>query len=525
MRAPSRRTSLAVAAFLVAGGALAPIAAATAASTVPLIAAGASWRFNNGGTDLGTSWRSTSYSDTAWKTGTGRMGVGDGDEDTNIGAAQRTAYFRGSFTIDSPSAYSDIALQLSRDDGAVVYLNGTEVSRTNMPTGTISFSTGASSIDGWDGDKVETISVPASLLATGKNVLAVEVHQAATSTWMSNDVVFQASLTAQSSGTTSSTSTITAPAGWRYVSGDEFDGSTLNTSKWMAYDPSNGRARYGNADPNTLHCLTKNNVGVTGGTAVIKAKKQSLSCSGTTTNYSSAFLGSGDAGTYYPLYGRFEIRARVPHGQGLWSGFWLRHVNGSSAAEIDVVETFHHTDPGSVTQTVHFPTSLGTNVAKKGPWVESPVKGTGGWHTYAVDIVQVYAGRDDVVKFTFWVDDRKTLEYTNTAATKWTNVANKSRVWNIALNTTVGGTQAGHPDQNLGWDKGSGGRCTLERPQRLTTNAASCSKERTPGKWYNDTITKAPATNGVADIWLAPWNYGQASADYVLDYFRYYTKA
>lgn len=532
MRTPSRRTSVAAAAAVIAGVAVVPMTAASAATSVSLLPANATWRYHNGGTDLGTSWRSTSYSDGPWKTGTGKMGVGDGDEDTNIGPAKKTAYFRGSFSIADRSAYSDLVLTLSRDDGAVVYLNGTEVTRSNMPSGTVLFGTAASGLDSWDGKKVETFTVPASLLANGANVVAVEVHQAATSTWMSTDVVFKAALTAQttSTGTASEpapppSTSITAPAGWRYVSGDEFSGSSLDTSRWMAYDPSNGRARYGSSDPNTVHCLTKNNVTVGGGMATVKAKKQQLSCSGTTTRYSSGFLGSGDAGRYYPLYGRYEIRARVPHGQALWSGFWLRHVNGSSAAEVDVVETFHVIDPGSVTQTVHFPTSLGTNVAKKSPLVENAVKGTGGWHTYAVDIVQVYSGRHDVVKFTFWVDDRKTLEYTNTSATKWTSVSDKSRVWNIALNLAVGGLHAGHPDNNLGWTKAAGGRCALERPQRSTTSAASCARERTPGKWYNDTITKAPATDGVADIWLAPWNYGQASADYVIDYFRYYAKA
>lgn len=527
MRLPMRWTAPLAAVGVAGAAAIVPTAPATAA-TLSLIPTSATWRYDNSGADLGTAWRSTTYSDSSWKSGSGKLGTGDGDEDTDIGAAQRTAYFRGSFTVDDPSSYSNLVLALNRDDGAVVYLNGTEVARSNMPSGTVFYTTSASSVDSWDGDKTESIAVPTSLMRTGLNVLAVEIHQSMTSSWISGDVVFKASMTASSSSTSGSSSagsTITAPTGWRYVSGDEFSGSSLDTSKWMAYDPSNGRARYGNADPNILHCLTKNNVAVSGGYATLKSRKESKTCGSVTTGYTSAFLGSGDAGRYYPLYGRLEIRARIPHGQGIWPAFWLRHVNGASAAEIDVVEVFHHSDPGSVTQTVHFPSSIGTNVAKKGPWFESAVKGTGGWHTFAVDIVQVYPGRDDTVKFTFWVDSTKTLEYTNTNATKWTSVSDKSRVWNIAINTAVGGTHAGHPDQNLGWDKAGGGRCALERPQRSTTSASSCSKERTPGKWYNDTISKAPATDGAPDIWLAPWTYGQASADYVIDHFRYYTKA
>ena len=50
-----------------------------------------------------------------------------------------------SFTVADPSAVSALSLKLLRDDGAVVYLNGTEVYRNNMPSGSISSSTLASS--------------------------------------------------------------------------------------------------------------------------------------------------------------------------------------------------------------------------------------------------------------------------------------------------------------------------------------------------------------------------------------------
>ena len=43
------------------------------------------------------------------------------------------------------AAVGGLTLRLLRDDGAVVYLNGTEVVRSNMPTGTIAYTTRASS--------------------------------------------------------------------------------------------------------------------------------------------------------------------------------------------------------------------------------------------------------------------------------------------------------------------------------------------------------------------------------------------
>jgi beta-glucanase (GH16 family) len=338
--------------------------------------------------------------------------------------------------------------------------------------------------------------------------------------------IFDASLIISRWGNTGETTSNPSPAGWQIAWTDEFNDGSIDTSQWGVYDPTNNKGRYGDGDPLFLPCLTKNNVTVANGSLTIKSKKEQVLCNkGITTQYSSGFIGSRDANKYYPLYGRYEMRARIPHGQGIWPAFWLRHVNGSSAAEIDILEVFHHTDPGTVTQSLHFPLSIGTNVAKKGSIFENPVKGTGGWHIFAVDIEQVYPERNDTVKISFWVDNTKTLEYTNTNASNWAGIADQTKAWDIAINTAVGGTYGGHPDEKLGWDAASGGRCTLERPQRVTTDSVSCSKERTPGKWYNDTITKAPATDGIDDIWLAPWNYNsQTSADYIVDYVRFYTK-
>jgi hypothetical protein len=84
-----------------------------------------------------------------------------------------------------------------RDDGAVVYLNGTEVFRTNMPTGTIAYTTLASTaIGGTDESAFQSASISPSLLVNGSNVLAVEMHQA---NGTSSDISFDAELIASTS--------------------------------------------------------------------------------------------------------------------------------------------------------------------------------------------------------------------------------------------------------------------------------------------------------------------------------------
>jgi len=70
-------------------------------------------------------------------------------------------------------------IRLLRDDGAIVYFNGREVARSNMPSGTVSNSTLATStVNSPEEDFYYGYSVPAATLAEGSNVIAVEIHQA-----------------------------------------------------------------------------------------------------------------------------------------------------------------------------------------------------------------------------------------------------------------------------------------------------------------------------------------------------------
>lgn len=234
-------------------------------------------------------------------------------------------------------------------------------------------------------------------------------------------------------------------SGWNLFWSDEFSGTSVDTSRWKPYHND-----YGSGN-NELQCHTPNNVSVSGGTAKITTKKEVYSCpTGGTKNYTSAFLGSRETNTYYPLYGKYEMRARLPHGQGLWPGFWLRHVNGASSAEVDILELFHSQAPGKVSQTLHFPNSIGANVAKKATSFETAVNGTGDWHTFAVQI-EPASSNDSAVKFTFFVDGNQTFTYTNTNASSWTQNIDKSRAWDIAFQVSAGGKYVGHPEQQLGY--------------------------------------------------------------------------
>lgn len=161
-----------------------------------VIAPGASWRYWDAGTDLGTTWRSNAFNDSAWPAGPAQLGFGEGDEATVIADNnQITTYFRHTFTLDDPAAFADLSMWMLRDDGAVVYLNGTELFRSpNMPAAPapITYSTPAETSQPGE-NTIDTATLPAAALLAGTNVVAVEMHQTQAN---SSDVSFDFELLA-----------------------------------------------------------------------------------------------------------------------------------------------------------------------------------------------------------------------------------------------------------------------------------------------------------------------------------------
>ncbi len=135
---------------------------------------GSSWSYNNPNTDQGSSWRTlTSPPMVNWVNATGTFGYGRGESIT-IPTGFITNYFLKTVNIVNPALYSTFNFTYSYDDGAVVYVNGVEVKRSNMPTGTIAYNSTAL---GGNFTTGETFSVPASAFVAGNNVIAVEIHQ------------------------------------------------------------------------------------------------------------------------------------------------------------------------------------------------------------------------------------------------------------------------------------------------------------------------------------------------------------
>jgi hypothetical protein len=144
----------------------------------PLVAAGSTWKYLDNGSDQGTAWRAIGFNDSAWSSGQAEFGFGENDQVTVLAAGRVTYYFRHMFSVANPASISALTLRLLRDDGAVVYLNGTEMLRSNMPTGAINSTTRASTtVGGADEKTFFESTLSSALLVSGTNVLAVEIHQ------------------------------------------------------------------------------------------------------------------------------------------------------------------------------------------------------------------------------------------------------------------------------------------------------------------------------------------------------------
>jgi hypothetical protein len=150
-----------------------------------LVARTAVWTYLDDGSDQGTTWKDPGFDDDLWDFGPAELGYGDGDEATEVDYGPDpdnkfvTTYFRHEFEVLDASAYSNMVMKLLQDDSAVVYLNGTEIKRWNLPqTGTITFTTFANSSMASAGERTWIpFTVDPAELVTGTNTIAAEVHQ------------------------------------------------------------------------------------------------------------------------------------------------------------------------------------------------------------------------------------------------------------------------------------------------------------------------------------------------------------
>ncbi len=152
-------------------------------NTVPttVVSTGGEWTYHFDATAPDAAWNDVDFDDSTWNTGTAPLGWGHSDLGTQLpttGTRPLTAYYRRAFTIEDATKVAALEITTRADDGIVLYVNGTEVGRTNMPEGTIghgTYATAAPSATTALANPV-TLTVPGSLLTTGNNIITAEVH-------------------------------------------------------------------------------------------------------------------------------------------------------------------------------------------------------------------------------------------------------------------------------------------------------------------------------------------------------------
>tara|TARA_R110002049_G_scaffold296540_3_gene484716 strand:- start:3349 stop:7809 length:4461 start_codon:yes stop_codon:yes gene_type:complete len=221
------------------------------------IAKASSWKYNDEGMDLGTAWTANNYNDSSWAFGDAILGYSNPntttvDYGTNPNDKHITTYLRHTFSGLNAIQYDSLIFDVLRDDGVVVYINGVEAFRSNMPSGLIGFDTTASStVGGADETTYYRFTVDNNLLP-GLNTIAVELHQADST---SSDLSFDMEVTGKLPPMSTSNFPILSGDEWNYLDNGSDQTATawktlnFNDTSW-AYGPS--ALGYNNSNTNTV---------------------------------------------------------------------------------------------------------------------------------------------------------------------------------------------------------------------------------------------------------------------------------
>ena len=224
-------------------------------------------------------------------------------------------------------------------------------------------------------------------------------------------------------------------AQYQLVWADEFDGNALDTSKWTAATGTGcpNLCGWGN---NELQFYLAQNASVANGFLTIQARQENVGG----MQYTSARLHTENKGDF--TYGRFEMRAKLPTGQGIWPAFWLfptDEVYGVWAAsgEIDIMEIIG-SEPNRVHGTTHFGGTFPNNTLSGSSYVLPSGTFNDDFHVFAVEWEET--------EMRWYMDD--VLYRTQTSW--WSSGAPYPAPFNerfhIILNCAVGGNWPGSPN-------------------------------------------------------------------------------
>lgn len=214
---------------------------------------------------------------------------------------------------------------------------------------------------------------------------------------------------------------------------DEFDGDTVDATKWtfeVHGRPANNELQYYTDSPE--------NAFIEDGKMVLQALKLDEKYLG--RDYTSVRMKTAVKAEW--MYGRFEIRAKLPEGQGLWPAIWMLPTfanNGGwpAGGEIDIMELLGH-EPNIVHGTIHYRNADGHRYTG-GSYTLPSGDFASKFHTFALEW--------DETEMRWYVDDELYL-----TQTKWEHRSKPfpapfNQKFHLLLNVAVGGNWPGNPDE------------------------------------------------------------------------------
>lgn len=213
--------------------------------------------------------------------------------------------------------------------------------------------------------------------------------------------------------------------------GDEFDGGALDPAKW-GYDLGNNNG-WGNRE---LEYYTNgpDNAYVSGGNLVIQAKKEAQGG----YNYTSARLLTKGKQDF--KFGRIDVRAKLPKGQGLWPAIWMLgsdidQNNWPKCGEIDIME-LRGQDPTKILSTMHFPDNAGAHLYKGIDKVALPNNAS------FADDFHVFSVVRSQNQMRFFIDGQQYYSFSSSDAP----IYPFNNPFFLVMNVAVGGDFLGNPD-------------------------------------------------------------------------------
>jgi beta-glucanase (GH16 family) len=219
---------------------------------------------------------------------------------------------------------------------------------------------------------------------------------------------------------------------------DDFDGSSLDNSKWECEVNAHG----GGNNELQIYTDQPSNVRVENGCLILEAHRQVTTLLGSTRDYSSGRIRTKHRGDW--LYGRFEVKAKLPKGQGIWPAIWMlptdeKYGGWAASGEIDIMELLGH-EPNKVMGTIHYGGAWPKNTSDGSQHFQLPAGDfSDDFHVFRLDWTET--------GMKWFVDD---VLFRETPPSQWFSASAPSPApfdqrFHLILNLAVGGNWPGSP--------------------------------------------------------------------------------